>query len=848
MKHLLTTLLLFFLFNGYSATIYVDVNATGSNNGTSWANAYTDLQVALSIAFINDEIWVATGIYKATTSTDRSISFVMKNGVDLYGGFDGTETAISQRNISANPTTLSGDIGQLGDNTDNTRKIVRILNFTAPFTMDGFRILSGYDAASSGRGAAMYIDDNSGPLLTFRNLIIFNNYAHNYGGAVHIDESNIEFHNCEFLYNSAFSEGAAMYADNGSNSYIDMYDCQFIGNSSNSGAVFKFDGPELIMERTLITNNVATSGDLMFIDNSTTNFQLNNSLVVGNKINNNSSSVINSFASTQGASKITNSTICHNSNTTPFTPSAECIGNANAAIIITNSIIYGNYMTGTNEQIEPGNSVAHCIVENGYTTGTNVSTADPIFVSPGTLAISPFDASSYDYSLQSTSSAISYGDNAAAASFTVDYLNNTRIQQSLVDCGAIESPFSDLQAPIANCFDTVVYLSALGTASIDSSFIDNNSTDNIGIVSYTLSQTDFNCSHLGANTITLTVGDQSSNTSSCASTVTVIDNIGPNVATQNVSVYLDQQGMASITADTLDNGTSDNCGLDTISVSVTDFTCNDVGSNLLTFTATDVYGNTSSTSVTVTVIDSVPPTAIAQDLTVYLGGFGNVTISSSMIDGGSFDDCNIGNIGLSQSTFNCSQIGTNTVTLTATDDYGNSSSDVSTVTVLDTISPIVLGQNITVNLDDSDPYTIVPQDIDVGSSDNCSMSLSLSQTLFNTVGTYTVDLTAIDPSGNATAETFVVEVVDTVSNVNLTEIEVSTIEVYPNPSVSGFFNLSSSEKIEALILFDVSGREQTVEFNSETGVLNASNLSSGRYWLKLQLQTGTMMEELIISH
>jgi len=846
MKYILTTLFFFSFFIGHSATIYVDLNATGSNNGTSWADAYTDLQVALSVSFINDEIWVATGTYKPTASTDRAISFVMKNGVNLYGGFDGTETSITQRNITANPTTLSGDIGQLGDNTDNTRKIVRVLNFTAPFTMDGFRILSGYDASNSGRGAAMYIDDNSGPQLTFKNLVIFNNYAHNYGGAVHIDESNIEFHNCEFLYNSSFAEGGAIYANNGSNSYIDMYDCQFIGNNSNSKPVITFDGPELIMERTLITNNVATSGDLMFIDNNTTNFQLNNSLVIGNKINNNSSSVINSYASAQGSSKITNSTICHNSNTTPFTPSAECIANANAAIIITNSIIYGNYTTFFGEQIEAGNIVSHCVVENGYATGTNITTVDPMFVNPGSLAIAPFDVSNYDYSLQSTSSAISYGDNAAA-NFAVDYLQNTRIQQVIVDCGAIESPFSDLQPPVANCSDTTVSLDALAVASIDSSFIDNNSTDNIGITSYMLSQTDFNCANLGANTVTLTVEDQAGNSSSCSATVMVIDEIEPNVVTQNISVYLDPSGTVSITADSLDNGTSDNCSLDTVFLSVYNFTCSDVGTNVVTFSATDSDGNTHSANAVVTVIDSVAPIAIAQDITVYLNASGNTTINSNMVNNGSFDDCNISNIGLSQSVFNCSDVGPNTVTMTVTDDYGNSSSDISTVTVVDNISPNVVGQNITINLNDSNPYIIVPQDIDTGSSDNCSLSLSLSQTSFTTVGTYNVVLTGTDPSVNSAAQTYVVEVVDTVSNVSIVEIETSTIEVYPNPSQTGIFTLTDTEQLEKMVVYDVFGREQSVGVNLENGTIDARNLSSGKYWLELQLSSGTITKEIVVS-
>lgn len=80
-----------------SAVIYVRANASGANNGTSWANAYTNLQTALSNASAGTQIWVAAGTYKPTSGTDRGISFVMKNGVQLYGGFAGTENSLTHR-------------------------------------------------------------------------------------------------------------------------------------------------------------------------------------------------------------------------------------------------------------------------------------------------------------------------------------------------------------------------------------------------------------------------------------------------------------------------------------------------------------------------------------------------------------------------------------------------------------------------------------------------------------------------------------------------------------------------------------------------------------------------------
>src|SRR5436190_301007 len=92
-------------------TYYVKWNANGANDGSSWTNAYTDLQSALSVASSGDEIWVAAGTYEPTTGTDRIISFTLKNGVAVYGGFEGAETLLTQRNPATNVTTLSGNIG-----------------------------------------------------------------------------------------------------------------------------------------------------------------------------------------------------------------------------------------------------------------------------------------------------------------------------------------------------------------------------------------------------------------------------------------------------------------------------------------------------------------------------------------------------------------------------------------------------------------------------------------------------------------------------------------------------------------------------------------------------------------
>ncbi|HEY3171517.1 MAG TPA: hypothetical protein VGK86_02980 [Thermoanaerobaculia bacterium] len=113
--------------------------ASGANDGTSWANAYTSLQSALAAAVSGDEIWVAAGTYKPTATADRTISLALKNGVGVYGGFAGTETMRSQRNPAVNITILSGDIGTVGVTTDNSYHVV-----TSDSTVTSTGILDGF--------------------------------------------------------------------------------------------------------------------------------------------------------------------------------------------------------------------------------------------------------------------------------------------------------------------------------------------------------------------------------------------------------------------------------------------------------------------------------------------------------------------------------------------------------------------------------------------------------------------------------------------------------------------------------------------------------------------------------
>ena len=118
---------------------FVRAGATGNADGTSWTDAYPSLQDALAAppgsrcdeAF--SQIWVAAGTYypdeiNGTDTDNRNSSFVMKSDLAIYGGFEGTETLLSQRNMAANETILSGDIDQDNASAGNSFNVVHNLS------------------------------------------------------------------------------------------------------------------------------------------------------------------------------------------------------------------------------------------------------------------------------------------------------------------------------------------------------------------------------------------------------------------------------------------------------------------------------------------------------------------------------------------------------------------------------------------------------------------------------------------------------------------------------------------------------------------------------------------------
>tara|TARA_A100000171_G_scaffold52635_2_gene72052 strand:- start:831 stop:2759 length:1929 start_codon:yes stop_codon:yes gene_type:complete len=148
------------------------------------------------------------------------------------------------------------------------------------------------------------------------------------------------------------------------------------------------------------------------------------------------------------------------------------------------------------------------------------------------------------------------------------------------------------------------------------------------------------------------------------------------------SVDLGVSGEVFISPEMIDNGSTDNSGEVTLSLDVTSFDCSDLGDNTVTLTVTDPSGNTDQCTTMITVTDTTAPTVTClTSFTVLLDETGTGTVAATTIDNGSFDACGIATRTLDKTTFDCTDLGDTTVTLTVTDVNGNSAMCTTTVTV-----------------------------------------------------------------------------------------------------------------------------------------------------------------------
>jgi len=235
-------LLLQISLNTFGQVIYVKADASGTANGSSWDNAYTSLQSALSVANASNEIWVAEGIYYTTTNSNRNTRFTIpsvKDGLRIYGGFTGDETDISQRDYQTNLTILSGNINNQSSNTDNSKILIYTQSgITRNTVIDGF-VLQEIYGTSWQEGSAIH--NRGSP--TIQNCTFRNNRGENGACILNYTQSFPYIKNCIFENNHGESDAGGIYNLLNFNSSFDpetndevgfvIDGCTFRGNTSN---------------------------------------------------------------------------------------------------------------------------------------------------------------------------------------------------------------------------------------------------------------------------------------------------------------------------------------------------------------------------------------------------------------------------------------------------------------------------------------------------------------------------------------------------------------------------------------------------------------------------------------
>ena len=381
----------------YAATTrYVNINNPTPGDGTTWAKAFNDLQTALSTATLFEDIWVAKGTYLPSLPAGRSATFFLPIYINIYGGFNGTETDVSQLNATLNPTILSGDIGVAGNASDNCYHVVTI-NSTGWPTLYDLTIANGQADAGYPGSTVQQADNTGGGVLvlsasspatsTFElhNCILRDNFAvygggvgaYGYGGGIQTQQQG---HKCLFYNNKAVYGGAISASNDGSSGMLIYESCIFNNNTALSGNASVFAGSMANTAGTIQSCNIY---NCLFYNEAVPLFSVQTANVPGY-----SYSVQNSIIWTPG---------------TPYT---------------------GGYTSGNGTL-----SISSGDIKGTLPAGSNID-ADPLFV----------DAPGGDFHVSPCSPVIDKGSPAPSYVPPVDYDGSARVQGVAIDLGPYETP------------------------------------------------------------------------------------------------------------------------------------------------------------------------------------------------------------------------------------------------------------------------------------------------------------------------------------------------------------------------------------------------------------------------
>ncbi|MBN1135524.1 MAG: hypothetical protein JXM73_03020 [Anaerolineae bacterium] len=400
--------------------------------GDAWQTA-CDLQTALAHAAAGDEIWIAAGTYTPTHGADRTASFQLKNGVALYGGFAGVESARDERDWLSHPTILSGDLGVPGDPSDNSYHVLLSGDLDASLALDGLIVRGGNaDGASPyDRGGGLYNDHGR---LTLVNLIFEGNAAGLGGGLYSGYAERLALTNVHFHANTAGS-GGGLFSYSSSPVLVGV---SFTANSAaDGGGMYNVFSQAVVANVTFDGNTAANWGGGVY--NAKCNPALVNVAMTGNQAGS-GGALANHWASP----RLTNVTLVGNS-----AGHGGALYNAfYSSPVIRNAILWDNGPDQIDDDPDSSADVAYSDVQGGY-GGLAVVDADPQFVA-GSLQLRPtspaVDAGDNDAGLVDGEDLDGDGDLAEPLPFDLAGLPRFADVLSMADTGSGAAPIVDMGA------------------------------------------------------------------------------------------------------------------------------------------------------------------------------------------------------------------------------------------------------------------------------------------------------------------------------------------------------------------------------------------------------------------
>lgn len=404
---------------------YVDKDATGDGSGDSWANAMTSLDLALNDADeTTSEIWIADGKYTASSGTNAYAINI--DNLKIYGGFNGTETNLSERDFLDNETILSGDVNNddsgaalfnEASRTENNQHVVFITGNN--IVLDGVTITGGFADATSGDnfiGAGIFIEETVVD-FTLKNSNVKDNVCFG-GGNFHywpVNNTTITIENSKFSNNVA-RWAASVYlitADN-VNLTVNLHNNLFHRNKIRNRNSTSTGSTGDVWIRAFGNNSIVTS--------ATVNSTFSNFSSEGTTANRIQAPLVLSENNGSHTAKVANCIVFNNTALSQVYDISPAIsGNLASSLTVSNSIGQENFSLVTSK--------------------TNISNSDPLFT----------DIGNNNFQLSAGSPAIDAGDNAQLpASLITDLLGNQRIFNTTVDIGAYE--FGSIPLSVAEVF------------------------------------------------------------------------------------------------------------------------------------------------------------------------------------------------------------------------------------------------------------------------------------------------------------------------------------------------------------------------------------------------------------